>query len=136
MPIEIPIPLVEFILLGPADDWVQFGASPGKALDLLISPYKTQHAGHVAATIANDLDDSGDDKESASIAYLQGLLLARLTFEELLTVVVPKTQWWIDRWTLRTEAPKREAADRPKEADFVHEATQRYFEDGGASFTA
>src|SRR4051794_25147566 len=109
MAIEIPTPLVEFILLGPSDDrrqlqdspilgdvWIEFGKAPEKPRDLLISPYKTQHAGHVAATIARDLEDGDDD---ASIAYLQGLVVAHLTFEQVVRVIVPKTKWWIERWT-------------------------------------
>ena len=32
-----------------------------------------------------------------SVAYLQGLVAARLSFEELLTIVGPRTFWWKDR---------------------------------------
>src|SRR5262245_58044698 len=130
MAIEIPVPLVEFILLGPADDrrqlqdspilgdvWVQFGASPGKALDLLIPPYKTQHAGVVAATIDADLGDddnvnsTDDGRKGPEVAYLQGLVVARLTFEQVLAVVVPKTKWWIDRWDKHAPTPGSQALD-------------------------
>ena len=68
MAIPIPRPLVEFILLGPLDDrrqvqdspilgdvWVEYGKNPNKALDLLIEPYRGQHAGAVAAAIDDGL---------------------------------------------------------------------------------
>lgn len=116
----IPAPLVEFILLGPLDDrrqlqespilgdvWVKFGMKPAAALDLLIEPYKNLHAGSVAAAIASELDDD-DKSETANVAYLQGFVVADLTFEEVLTVVVPKTKWWLDKWV----ANKKDGAKR------------------------
>jgi hypothetical protein len=116
MAIEIPSSLVEFILLGPADDrrqlqdspilgdvWVAFAKQPDACLDLLITPYMTRPAGQVAAVIEqrfSTLEDlvarrAGD--EGPNIAYLQGIVAARLYFEELMRIVVPMTQWWADR---------------------------------------
>src|SRR5262249_10108866 len=151
MAIEIPSPLVDFILLGPVDDrrqlqdspilgdvWIEFGQAPGKPHDLLISPYKTQPAGLVAATIQDELYPPDDDDartepagpvaatmqddldhtddDDARIAYVQGLVVAHLTFREVLRVIVPRTKWWLDKWTrdAKTKAP-------------VHELTKRYF---------
>lgn len=107
MAISIPTPLVEFILLGPQEDrrqlqdspilgdvWVAYGENPGKRLDLLIAPFQGRHSGRVAAAIDDGIEYGDDD--SASIAYLQGLVVAHLTFEEVLRVVVPKTKWWMD----------------------------------------
>jgi serine protease AprX len=109
MAIEIPSSLVEFILLGPADDrrqlqdspilgdvWIAYGKTPADPQALLISPYKTQQAGSVAATIAKGFSEN--DKDDAHIAYLQGLVVADLKFRDVLRVIVPKTAWWIDRW--------------------------------------
>ena len=115
MPIEIPSSLVEFILLGPTDDrrqlqdspilgdvWVAFASKPDRCLDLLITPRMTRAAGEVADGIAKRLEDltarSADDVDP-NVAYLQGIVAARLYFEELLRVVVPMTQWWDDRRT-------------------------------------
>ncbi len=115
MAIPIPSPLIEFVLLGPLDDrrqlqdspilgdvWVAFGQAPNERLDLLIAPYRGQYAGAVAAII--DEGVTGDD-DRANIAYLQGIVVARLTFEEVLRVVAPKTNWWISRWR-KSELPK------------------------------
>jgi serine protease AprX len=109
MAIPIPSPLVEFILLGPLDDrrqlqdspilgdvWVEFGKKPSERLDLLIAPYRGEHAGSVAAEIEDGL---GHDDDLANIAFLQGLVVARLTFKEVMQVVAPKTKWWINRWS-------------------------------------
>jgi len=144
MAFSIPRPLVEFILLGPSDDrrqlqdspilgdvWIEFGTKPASRVDLLISPYMTKHAGAVAAAIDEGLG-YGEDDDPANIAYLQGLVAARLTFDEVLTVVVPKTKWWIDKWIKESHRPKSRRAkrgERKKRArrpDFQHEATRRY----------
>ncbi|HEX8719618.1 MAG TPA: S8 family serine peptidase [Pyrinomonadaceae bacterium] len=107
--ILIPSPLVEFILLGPSDDrrqlqdspilgdvWVELGKNPSEQCDLLIAPYRGRHAGEVAAKIYKGLG-ANEGKAKADIAFLQGLVAARLTFEEVMRVVVPKTQWWINK---------------------------------------
>jgi hypothetical protein len=123
--IPIPSPLVEFILLGPMEDrrqlqdspilgdvWVEFGKNPADALDLLVSPYRGQHAGVVAHAIDVDL---GPDRD-ADIAFLQGLIVARLTFEEVARLVVPKTDWWIRRWTEVVEPkPKKKKGQKAEE---------------------
>ncbi|HEX6732268.1 MAG TPA: hypothetical protein VF074_19785, partial [Pyrinomonadaceae bacterium] len=106
--IQIPIPLVEYILLGPEDDrrqlqdspilgdvWIEFGKNPDKRLDLLIAPYRGEHPGDVAAAIDEGLSEREADE--AGIAFLQGVVVARLTFEEVMRVVAPKTKWWIVR---------------------------------------
>ena len=103
--IEIPRKIVEFILLGPEDDrrqlqdspilgdvWVEFARNAGRKLELLITPYKD----HAAATVARALANFADIR-NADIAYLQGIVAARLTFEEVVRFVVPMTHWWNDR---------------------------------------
>jgi hypothetical protein len=102
MAIEIPRALVEFILLGPEDDrrqlqdspilgdvWIEFARAPAEKVELLITPYREQAAGTLAHALA---ENAG--LEEAEIAYLQGIVAARLSLEELLRFVVPMTQWW------------------------------------------
>lgn len=128
MAISVPSPLIEFILFGPEDDrrqlqespilgdvWVAFGSEPDKSLDLLISPFRGAHAGKVAAHIADGLGD--DSNEDRGIAFLQGLVAARLTFEELLRVVVPKTKWWIDKWNNSDSAALDESPEPENQTD-------------------
>jgi serine protease AprX len=106
--IQIPTPLVEFILLGPQDDrrqlqdspilgdvWIEFGKNPEARIDLLIAPYRGEHPGEVAAKIDEGVAER--DEDEARIAFLQGIVVACLTFEELVRIVAPKTKWWISR---------------------------------------
>ena len=107
--LSIPRLLVEFILLGPEDDrrqlqdspilgdvWIKFAEKPGGGLHLLITPYKETPAGTVAE-IVDDLAAAGQPKADHNIAYLQGIVAATLTFEEVLRYVVPMTSWWCDK---------------------------------------
>jgi hypothetical protein len=105
--------LVELVLLGPTNDrrqlqdspvlgdvWIAYAIKPTEAIDLLITPHKTYAAGPVAVQIAKRLNGIGMKRgpgQDSQIAYLQGLVAARLFFEELMRVVVPMTQWWHDR---------------------------------------
>ena len=126
MPIPIPRTLVEFILLGPTDDrrqlqdspilgdvWIAFAENPAEALDLLITPHKTLAAGHVAAKIARRIDRDGAD-----VAYLQAIVAARLRFVEVLSVVVPMTEWWHEKRTQKMlESYGRDQDDRTGDAE-------------------
>ena len=128
MPIPIPTPLIEFILLGPMDDrrqlqdspilgdvWVEFGKKPADRIDLLIAPYRGQHAGCVADILDKELHpdpESEDDTDETRIAFLQGLIAARLTFRELIRHVAPKTKWWKTKST--KDAPAKTGSSGPQ----------------------
>ena len=123
VPIPVPSALVEFILLGPQDDrrqlqdspvlgdvWVEFGRQPAARLDLLIGPFRGEHSGEVAGVIddglerdrhPNDPDHPDERDDLANIAFLQGLIVARLTFDQVMRVVAPRTKWWLSRWKER-----------------------------------
>ncbi len=104
MSIEVPRSLVEFILLGPEDDrrqlqdspilgdvWVQFAQKPNAKLDLLITPYKEHAAGAVASELIKC------KIPGAKIAYLQGIVAGRFSFEDILRFIIPMTTWWDEK---------------------------------------
>ena len=104
--------LVELVLLGPTNDrrqlqdspvlgdvWVAYALKPAAAIDLLITPHKSAPAGPVAKVIADRiraLNMEHKKGEESKVAYLQGLVAAKLFFEELLQIIAPLTQWWND----------------------------------------
>ena len=65
-----------------------------------MSPEKNSTAGPVAHAIDQGLvrlygrEKAADATKDAKIAYLQGLVAAHLTFEELMGIVVPMSFWW------------------------------------------
>jgi len=117
---SIPADLVEHILLGPTDDrrvlqdspllgdvWTAFALDPGIVQDVLITPHKNATAAGVARAIPKGLKVCAGERRqqtnpapaerppvSAKIAYLQGIVGARLHFDEVLRILVPRTQWW------------------------------------------
>ena len=103
--LAVPRKVVEALLLGPPEDrrqlqdspilgdvWLAYGGDPASTQDLLITPHRAVVAATVAKTISASIERKG-----ARIAYLQGLVAARLTFEEVLRILVPLTQWWHQR---------------------------------------
>lgn len=150
--------LVELVLLGPANDrrqlqdspvlgdvWVAFAAKPAAAMDLLITPYKERSAGPVAVLIADRIGRLNLRRrkgQEAEVAYLQGLVAARLFFREVLRVIVPMTEWWRERkiqggleaYTRETLRPRIQAII--KWAQAKDEDTQSEFSDAFADFTS
>lgn len=99
--------LIELVLLGPSNDrrqlqdtpilgdvWIAFAVKPAEPLDLLITPHKDQPAGSLAVAISKRIKNLSITNSDAHVAYLQGLVAAKLSFEEMLRVIVPMTPWW------------------------------------------
>ena len=124
----IPGTLVDLILLGPADDrrqlqdspilgdvWLAYAADPAGIQDLLITPHKTATAGQVAREISERLKRTRiDPAQRSQVAYLQGIVAARLYLDELLRAIVPLTQWWDDREVQQTLAGLKPPALRKR----------------------
>ena len=105
--------LVELVLLGPTNDrrqlqdspvlgdvWIAYAAKPAATLDLLITPFKECPAGPVARDISERIKTINlrrKKDQEANVAYLQGLIAARLFFREVVRIIVPMTQWWRDQ---------------------------------------
>src|SRR3970040_1949709 len=98
--------LVELVLLGPTNDrrqlqdspilgdvWIEVAAKPAEPKDLLLAPYKTLAAGPVALLVARRVETlgiaRGKEEDEPHVAYLQGIVAARLYFSELLRLIVP-----------------------------------------------
>jgi len=103
--------LVDLVLLGHSSDrrqlqdspvlgdvWIAFAAKPYDAIDLLITLTRERAAGPVAVLIADRLREVKKIRNNAlsQVAYLQGLVAARLSFREVIRFIVPMTKWWQD----------------------------------------
>jgi subtilisin family serine protease len=140
----IPRKLAEYILLGPTGDrrqlqdspilgdvWIAFASESGPQ-ELLITPHKSRTAGEAANWIDEEIAiDRKAHKPNAKralpeIAYLQGVVAARLHFDEVLRVIVPMTSWWNRQTDLKIYRDGREAAI--KHINTVLEAVQQMVE--------
>lgn len=105
MPVAVPRAVVDHVLLGApearrqlqdspilGDVWAKYAAAPDAVVELLITPFKTRTAGQTARRLSEQLDRLKAD--DPNIAFLQGVVAARMRFEELLQVVVPMSAWW------------------------------------------
>jgi hypothetical protein len=88
------------------DVWETFAKAPTERHDLLISPLQSCSAVAVMREIKAQLKarlekklkieaDVRDSLAGAQLAPLQTYVAVRLTFEELLTVVLPRTEWTV-----------------------------------------
>src|SRR5690349_14242202 len=77
------------------DVWEMFALEPTVRHDLLIAPLRSSSAIVAMRAIRNELRGrlSFDELVHAEIAPLQSYVGARLTFDELITVVLPRTDW-------------------------------------------
>jgi hypothetical protein len=131
------------------DVWVEYAKDPSARLELLITPYKEQAAAIVARDLRRALNAAAPPRapapkgrrktalpapppvhESAAVAYLQGIVAANLTFEEVLRFVVPMTSWWSDdRIEKAMEAYIKDPAVMEKELAATREQALRWFEE-------
>src|SRR4029077_1209985 len=77
---------------------------PDARLELLITPYRDSPAGKVATHLANCFRDTKQDaksqtatKKGPDVAFLHGIVAARLSFQDVIRFVVPMTKWWEER---------------------------------------
>ncbi|HEV2745806.1 MAG TPA: S8 family serine peptidase, partial [Allosphingosinicella sp.] len=115
MPISLPPKIIDALLLGVGgrrrelqdfpvlgDVWARFAEEPGKEHDLLINPTWEKPTGEVAKLVARTgLADEEEGPYNRKVAYLQGLVVASLTLEDLAGVAIPATKWWdgiCDEW--------------------------------------
>lgn len=104
--------LQDFPVLG--DVWLRFAEEPvairdgvecPKGHDLLINPTWERPTGEVAKLIATSPPPSEEEEtvyhSDRRVAYLQDIVVATLTLDELTTVALPATTWWdkiMDEW--------------------------------------
>lgn len=89
------------------DVWLQFATNPGKRCDLLLTPCRGFSAQQLAEQLRERLANGGEEStaegeivgkadRAAKIAANMTTVAARLTFREVIRLVVPMTAWWDD----------------------------------------
>jgi hypothetical protein len=77
-----------------ADVWLELALRPGGMHDLLITPHRDVPASRVAGFIEQHTRDAPPGEGERMVAYLQGVVAARLDLEDLWSVIIPGTDWW------------------------------------------
>ena len=112
---------------GPDDDAAQRD-------DMLLAPDRTARAGAAAFRLREMLDQyrrlegrGSDPEEGAApslppeygLAHMPGLVAARLTFAEMMRVVLPNTAWWIERTARVKHAKTWRSFPNPQKTSYV-----------------
>lgn len=106
------------------DVWLAYARSDAADRhDLILTPRAGHTAGNVAVMLEQGLDSYHADEPAADrrrrraetrLAYSRSSVVVRLTFAELICVVVPMTNWWLGLPTqLASFVPIRQWLDRP-----------------------
>jgi serine protease AprX len=96
------------------DVWMAFGRDPDDRLDLLLEPHR--EAGAAALALALQQTPLTAERPVMRLAYNQSHVAAALTFEELVTGVLPLSRWWRDYlWPRGTEDVGVLLAERKRE---------------------
>lgn len=94
-------------------------AEAAKELDLLITPTWERPTGEVAKLVAQTgLEDGTKAPYDRKVAYLQGLVVASLTLDDLIDVAIPATKWWDainDKWDEEKDRQDDDDDDDPDE---------------------
>lgn len=89
--------------------WVAYAESPQRRIPLLLTPHREIPAGMVARELLGGFVSPGEGSADvdrsqtrlpgaateARVAYIDQLVAANLAYEELLTIALPLTDWWI-----------------------------------------
>src|SRR5215210_43848 len=75
------------------DVWIRFGQTPEKPLELLLTPHRRSTPGGVSIELRKRLKDFRHGRNH-NIAYSQSSVAVKLSFDELICVVLPMTSWW------------------------------------------
>jgi serine protease AprX len=117
--------LVERVLFGAEGDanrftqdgpvlpevWLAIAATPSRRIPVLLTPYHEIPAGQVARELlgsfarppAGQIDiDQGTNRTrsvdaAARVAYIDQIVAANVTYDELVAIVLPLTNWWVSQ---------------------------------------
>lgn len=91
------------------DAWMAFAADPAARRDLLITPLETISANSLLRDLLEDLDPAA--AIDAEPVALRGFVAAKLTFKEIVNLVLPRTQWAHELNAIGREAARKAARD-------------------------
>lgn len=89
------------------DVWIKYGADPGKRFELLLTPHSRSGAAAAAQALRErlkaeqevNLDDTtwktvDPEEKRARVLFNESVVLANVSFWELMRVAMPLTDWW------------------------------------------
>jgi subtilisin family serine protease len=84
------------------DVWIEYGRTPAARVELLLTPHNESDASTVARALRERLQRDPTSAAKPRVLYNESVVLASLTFPQLLRGALPLTAWW-----QRSVAPMR-----------------------------
>lgn len=75
------------------DVWIEYGKAPAARIELLLTPHNESDAATLARALRQRLSADAQPA-SARVLYNESVVLAALTFPELLRAALPLSAWW------------------------------------------
>jgi hypothetical protein len=79
------------------DVWIEYGRSPAAPIELLLTPHNESDAATLARALRQRLADepaTAAAQPTARVLYNESVVLAALTFPQLLRAALPLSAWW------------------------------------------
>jgi serine protease AprX len=78
------------------DVWIEYGRNPGARIELLLTPHNESDAATLARALRQRLaaDAAAGSGPAARVLYNESVVLAALTFPQLLRAALPLSAWW------------------------------------------
>ena len=106
---RLPPQIIDLLLLGAperrrqlqdlsvlGDVWSSLAETPDTPPDLLIIPCWGHSTGEVARLLKAPGERHNRGRDDISVAYLDGIIVATLSLDDLIEHVIPATTWWRD----------------------------------------
>ena len=79
------------------DVWIEYGKNPAGRVELLLTPHNESDSATLARALRQRLADrtaGGRNASPARVLYNESVVLAALTFPQLLRAALPLSAWW------------------------------------------
>jgi subtilisin family serine protease len=109
------------------DVWLKFAEDLDATCELLLTPFGESRAGEVREAVYDRLQAEGKaDDPDRELIYNQSTVLAKLTFEELVRIVLPITDWWRHVLWQRVRNPRSKTIERaPVSPEDLHKSKKQ-----------
>src|SRR6187200_1809164 len=100
------------------DVWIEYGKNPAGRVELLLTPHNESDSATLARALRQRLaaEPQAAGSSSARVLYNESVVLAALTFPQLLRAALPLSAWW-------------ERAVTPARPTWTHAALQQFASD-------
>jgi subtilisin family serine protease len=76
------------------DVWIAYAAGAKERVSLLLTPHNQSDAATLASALRERLSSEESPKNAGRVLYNESVVLAEFSFDEMLRIALPLTDWW------------------------------------------